>query len=125
MSRKIEKSSDAGSFVCEVPDGIPEVFVDGVSQIAVGMPNSKILFHSVAPTPGEDSERENRVARLTLVIPTAALFEFIANIATSTGDEVMAQTSKAGNLYQEQVVKQMLRLSQSAEQSKTKSDLKI
>lgn len=113
MPRKIEQQNDqGGGFECLIPDQIPELFVDGISQIAVGMPVTRILFHAVIPAQEVGEKIEQRVAKLSLVIPTASLLEFVANIATSTTSEVIASTNAAVSGFTDQVKTQMNRLAE-------------
>jgi hypothetical protein len=113
MPRKIEQQNDQGaSFECMVPDQLPELFVDGVSQIAVGMPVTRILFHAIIPPQEVGEKHEQRIAKLSLVIPTAALMEFVANVATGTSSEVVAGTSAAVSVFTGQVMTQINRLAE-------------
>ncbi|ANC46296.1 hypothetical protein [Pandoraea pnomenusa] len=111
MPRKIEQKNDqGGSFECVVPDQLPELYADGVSQIAVGMPITRILFHTVVPSQQAGEKIEQRVAKLSVVIPTAALMELIANIASNTSTEVVKSTNTAISAFTAQTVTQMNRL---------------
>jgi len=122
MPRKIEQLNDgAGSFECLVPDQLPELFVDGISQIALGMPVTRILFHASIPPQEQGEKIEQRVAKLSLVIPTAALMEFVANIATNTSAEVVTSTNAAISTYTAQTMVQMNRLAALTEISESKS----
>ncbi|MDR5797270.1 hypothetical protein QCE49_28130 [Caballeronia sp. LZ008] len=94
MPRKIEQRAEGVAFDCVVPDNITEIYADGASEIQFGMPMSRILFHSVAK-PGDGKTPEERVARLALVLPTSALLELVANIATNTTPEVAESTNSA------------------------------
>jgi hypothetical protein len=124
MPRKIEQQNDKGSFECLVPDQLPELFVDGVSQIAVAMPVTRIVFHATVP-PQELSEvgktPEQRVAKLSLVIPTAALMELVANIASNTTADVVTSTNAAVATYTAQTMVQMNRLAALTESAGSKS----
>jgi hypothetical protein len=122
MPRKIEQQNDqSGSFECLVPDQLPELFVDGISQIAVGMPVTRILFHAVIPPQEVGEKVEQRVAKLSLVIPTPALMELIANVASNTSADVVTSTNAAISTYTAQTMIQMNRLAALTEAAKPKS----
>ncbi len=121
MPRKIEQQNDKGSFECLVPDQLPELFADGISQIAVGMPVTRVLFHAVIPPNELGAKVEQRIAKLSLVIPTASLLEFVANIATSTTSEVMTGTNAAVSGFTAQVMTQMNRLAELTATAQSKS----
>ncbi|EIC23768.1 hypothetical protein Thi970DRAFT_00279 [Thiorhodovibrio frisius] len=64
-------------FDLHTPDGVPEIFVDGISQAMIGFPCTKILFHSVqappaAGTAGGVVEQRQAVLRLTIGSDTLA-----------------------------------------------------
>ncbi|WP_321808061.1 hypothetical protein [Burkholderia sp. BCC1993] len=109
MPREIKLIGENGGFTCLVPDQFPEVFVDGVSEIQVGMPVSRLLFHAVQ-VPANGDTPESRIARLSLVIPTAALMEFIGNIAANTTEEVVTTTTTASAAYLAQIAANINRL---------------
>ncbi len=112
MPRKIEQRTDHGSFECLIPDQLPELFADGISQIHLGMPVSRILFHAVIP-PQESGEKvEQRIAKLSLVIPTNSLLDLVVNIATNTSSEVVTSTNAAVSAFTAQVAAQMNRLAE-------------
>lgn len=52
----------------------PEVYADGISQMMIGHPVSKVTFHSVLDA-ANDGGKEMRKAKLLLTIPTASLLE--------------------------------------------------
>lgn len=52
----------------------PELFVDGFSQVMIGFPISKIVFHSVIE-PKDGKEKEIRKIVQTLTMPTAVAVE--------------------------------------------------
>ncbi|MBR8151649.1 hypothetical protein [Burkholderia vietnamiensis] len=109
MPRKIEQKSEAGSFSCVIPDDLREIYADGVSEIQVGMPVSRIIFHSVI-NPSINNKSEERRANLSLVIPTNQLMELVANIASATSQEVVSSSNAVGLAYAAQLSVQMNRL---------------
>ncbi|MCA8313224.1 hypothetical protein LGN43_02930 [Burkholderia multivorans] len=111
MSREITQQGENGSFVCLVPDQVPELFADGISEFQFGMPVSRLIFHAVQ-TPGNGEEAERRIAKLSLVMPTNALMELVANIATNTSDDVLASTTTASDAFASQARAQMKRLNE-------------
>lgn len=75
------------------PDALQSVYVDDLSQLALGVPVSKILFHTMGTTPIKTSEDgasiEQRNAALQLIIPTASLVNFakhVLSIASQNSD---------------------------------------
>lgn len=112
MPRTMKHRSELGKFDCVVPDNLPELFADGVTQLQLGIPISRIMFHAVtAPTNGaEDEQVEQRVAKLSLAIPTAALFELVANIASGADAETVTQTNVAVASYSAAVSQQLSRV---------------
>ncbi|WP_426396261.1 hypothetical protein ACN9M1_17105 [Ralstonia sp. R-29] len=109
MPRKIEHRSEESGFDCLVPDNLPELYADGVSSLQVGMPISRIMFHATTAD-GEQDKPEQRVAKLSVVIPTVALLELVANIATETGSDTAAATNAAAKGFAESVAAQIQRL---------------
>lgn len=121
MPREIKQTTEASGFTCLVPDQLPEIFADGVSEIQVGMPVSRLLLHAVQ-TPANGDEIEHRIARLSVVIPTASLLELIANIAGNTSAEVVAGTNIAATGFVGQVQTQINRLREMTEAVEKKAD---
>lgn len=58
----------------------PEVFIEGVSQVMVGFPLTKIVFHTVVE-PKDGKDKEVRRVVQTLSMPTIAAVE-LAKIIT-------------------------------------------
>lgn len=56
-----------------------EFFVDGTTHVLLGVPNSKVLFHSVLD-PAQNGKPEIRVAQARVTIPTLALVEFAKTV---------------------------------------------
>lgn len=110
MPRKIEQTGTNGKqFECLVPDNLAELYIDGVSELQVGIPNSRVLFHAVQ-VPGGEAEKERRIARLSLVLPTQVLFELVANIAEGSKKEVVENTSNGISVFGASLLEQVNRL---------------
>lgn len=121
MPRTLQHRSEQGNFDCVIPDDLPDFYADGVTQLQLGVPMSRILFHSViAPADGtEQTPVEHRLAKLSLAIPTAALFELVANIATGANKEAVAQTQGALALYSTAFAQQLARVAALAPDQKS------
>ena len=62
----------------------PTIYVEGLSQMMVGFPNSRILLHNwVERDPNNPSAPEVRQVACELVMPTSTLIEIAQNILTS------------------------------------------
>ncbi|MGF6766253.1 hypothetical protein P3T24_006599 [Paraburkholderia sp. GAS33] len=92
-------------------ENVPDFFADGVSNAAIGFPNTRLTFHVLQPPPvggplPEPGSVERRKVVFELVIPTAALFELCANIAQGamSGRQAMSDGATA---YRDQFVKLM------------------
>jgi hypothetical protein len=118
MSRTIEQRSEGGNFDCLVLDQVPELFTDGVSELQLGTPFSRILFHAVTQ-PATDAAVEQRVAKLSLVIPTVSLLELIANITEATTPETVTASEAAALGYAQHISKQLNRLAKLSPDSKS------
>lgn len=68
------------------PATIPVIYVEGISQMAVGFPNSRLMLNQFSQQSGEDENREE-VHHLAceLVVPTAALVEMAQGILKHLG----------------------------------------
>ena len=64
-------------FRLKTVQGLPEIYVDGVSALFPGWPNSKVIFHSAYPS---DPGAETRRAVLVLTLPTGTLLEMSRNV---------------------------------------------
>lgn len=80
MSKITQVRQDAVKFDLTINDDLPEMFTDGVSNMVMGNPVSKLTFHSVTTPAQSESEVEQRKAVLLLTIPTAVLLEMCRNI---------------------------------------------
>lgn len=123
MQRKIEFRGKQRKFDCVVPEGAPEVFVEGISEIQVGMPITRILFHSVTQPANKDNDSiEQRITRLSLVIPTSALFEFIGSMVKQTTDEAIDVTEQAIVSYSDGLRTQIKKLRSMNQASSSSGD---
>lgn len=60
------------------PPGKPTIYVEGISQLQLGMPNSRVLMHEKTETLPDQPQRHHLACEL--VVPTAALVEMCINI---------------------------------------------
>ncbi|MFM0115659.1 hypothetical protein [Paraburkholderia nemoris] len=87
MSSKLEIRQPNGSFNLEFPDDAKEIFIDGISQMNLGVPLSKLVCHAVihpAMKPGDIEER--RVA-CTITMPTQSLLAFVQSTLANIGSD--------------------------------------
>lgn len=77
---------DDAKFDLLIPDEISQTYADGVAQMMIGFPMSKILFFGVSASASEQQMQEGvevRKATFELTIPTIALLETAQNILTT------------------------------------------
>lgn len=67
-------------FDVTVSDSMPEIFTDGVSNMVMGNPVSKLTFHSVTVPVHGSNDVEQRKGVVRLVIPTPVLLEMCRNV---------------------------------------------
>jgi hypothetical protein len=66
---------------------VPTIYVEGISQLAVGFPNSRLTLHSMVDRMLEgDVMKEKRTVACELVMPTASMIEFAQIILNSLHD---------------------------------------
>jgi hypothetical protein len=58
---------------------IPSIYVEGITQMSVGFPNSRLLMHSFTEKTAPD-EQETRHVVCELIMPTAAIVELAQNL---------------------------------------------
>lgn len=75
-------------FEATIPDCMPEIFSDGVSQLLLGTPNSKLTFHTLITPANHENEFEQRQGVLRLTIPTPVLLELCRNILVAAQGSV-------------------------------------
>ncbi len=72
-----------------LPDQVNEVFIDGITQMNIGIPITKLVCHTVTSPAIKPGDVEQRQANLTLTIPTLALYQFLhgllGNLVTDEG----------------------------------------
>lgn len=96
MSRTIEIRENNVQCDITFPDDMPSIYVDDMSQLGIGVPVSRVLFHTLDNSPVKAAEDgspiEQRNATLQLIIPTASLVNFAKHVlsAASQNDEALA-----------------------------------
>jgi hypothetical protein len=63
---------------------VPSIYVEGVSQMLIGFPNCRMMFHNLSqkdPTNADAPEIRNMVCEL--IMPTAALIEMARGILST------------------------------------------
>lgn len=74
------------------------IYVEGLSQMMIGFPNSRLIFHSlVMPADAQTGTPETRQIGCELVIPTAALVESVGilmNQLTGAREALKAGTAE-------------------------------
>ncbi len=89
----------AEGFTLGHPEQLEELYVDGVSGLIPGWPNSKLLLHSVFPRkPGDTNAAENRRAVLVVTMPTAVMIEMSQKLL-STFVGAKDQLEAAANIH--------------------------
>jgi len=76
----------------------PELFAEGLTQIMLGYPNSRLLLHTLI-APKEGAKKEIRRAVATLTIPTATLIELanlVLDAARRTGEQLLEFQAASG-----------------------------
>lgn len=58
--------------------GVPSIYVEGLSQLTLGVPNTRLVMHSFAER--DSNGQETRHIACELIMPTAAMVEFVQNI---------------------------------------------
>jgi len=99
MSRTIEFREPHAAFDLVIPDDLPEVYADDLSHVMMGIPISKVIFHSVSssaniPANGAPPRQlEVREAVLQMTMPTLALVNFAKNVlaVASQNDALVKQ----------------------------------
>lgn len=103
MGQLIQVREDKNKFDLLINDNIPEVFSDGLSQLLMGYPVSKLIFHSVT-APALDNGIEQRQGVIRLAIPTPVLLELCRNILSSALSSI-DELSEGGKQIDTQVKK--------------------
>lgn len=65
-------------------NSVPSIYVEGVSQMLIGFPNSRILLHSLSQKdPANANAPEIRTMACELIIPTTAMLEMARGILST------------------------------------------
>jgi hypothetical protein len=85
MAEVVNVRTPAAAFDLHLPDDLQEFYADGVSNVAIGYPNSRLTLHTVLPpslAPGAVTQNmvEQRRVVAEVIIPTASLFELLSNL---------------------------------------------
>lgn len=56
---------------------VPTIYVEGISQVALGFPNSRLLFHSLATKTNNETQEEVHQLAAEIVIPTSSLIDML------------------------------------------------
>lgn len=82
---------------------VPCVYVEGLSQIMFGFPNSRVVLHNMATreSAAPDATETQNVA-LEIVIPTAGLLEMCKNVLQHAA-EIGPQIKSSGEQWMEAV----------------------
>lgn len=110
MSHARTYKPEGAGFTIEYPEDLKELFVEGVTSLAVGYPYSKLILHSVRPplpnAPVDGSVEEKRLAVLQLAIPTAALLELCLSVVNNTAagaDQLTSAAQAMQKVFSDQV----------------------
>lgn len=106
MTTTVQIRDDNTKFDLVISDNMPEIFTDGVAQLLMGYPISKLTFHSVVTSPDSSSQIEQRKGILSLAMSTPVLLELCRNVliaAQSSLDEL----SEGGTKIDSQIRKIM------------------
>ena len=82
------------AFILEGRIAAPEIFVDGWSQVLVGYPLTKVVFHTLVQPSGPDTKEIRKVA-MTMTIPLAQAIQFAQTILSycKNGEQQLAGTA--------------------------------
>lgn len=62
-------------------DSTPTIYVEGVSQVMIGIPNSRMIFHDHIQRQETNGNREEvRHIALEVVMPTSAIIDMVSNL---------------------------------------------
>lgn len=78
----------------KAPTGVPTVYVEGVSQMLIGFPNSRLLLHSFSERDATNPDApERRTIACEIVIPTPGLIEMAQLVINSIAQNKEALSS--------------------------------
>ena len=92
------------SFVIEIKDNCDAIYSDGVAQVAIGFPVSKIFFFQSHQPVGSDGPKEIRRVTHTVTIPTVRLVEACKHVLGAV-KSVEEQLVRLGNAQSTQLQK--------------------
>jgi hypothetical protein len=103
MAEVVEVRTDQANFDLVFPEQVTAMYADGISNAAIGFPVSKLFFHTTEPPrqimqDGTAPPIERRKVVLEMTIPTAALVELCANIASSASQSRDSLMTGANNM---------------------------
>lgn len=86
------------------PQGMPSLYVEGIAQMLVGFPNSRIFLSQFSQSNGEGESKED-VHHLAceLIVPTGALIELAQGILNNLGTNKEA-LEVAGTEWMQKVI---------------------
>lgn len=91
-------------------DSAPTIFADGIAQVALGYPMSRVIFHTVSGVQAlAEGMSEQRKAEATIVMPTANLIEamkLVLDLARQNED-ALATLHDAGAVRVREMLQQM------------------
>lgn len=99
-----------GKFETVIPDSMPEIFSDGISQLLIGTPVSKLTFHTLVAPASNPNELEQRQGVFRLTIPTPVLLELCRNVLLAAQHSTTTFT-EGGKMIDAQVKKIMAGIS--------------
>jgi len=86
----------------------PTIYADGVAQVAMGYPLSRVILHTVTASESlAEGAPEQRKAEVTIVMPTATLLEacnLLLQVARTNESELVALGDQGGDRLREQLV---------------------
>ena len=78
------KSNPALQIQTVASANVPSIYVEGVSQMLIGFPNSRLMLHNLSQKdPTSPDAPEIRTMACELIIPTAALIEMARGILST------------------------------------------
>ncbi|MBB5411972.1 hypothetical protein HDG34_005938 [Paraburkholderia sp. HC6.4b] len=95
MSRSISVNENGANFVLDFPDSTPDNFADGVSQLLIGWPTSKVVFHTLTQPASKADPQEQRQCALRLTVPTPVLLELAQQIVGALAHNNQSLTEAA------------------------------
>ncbi|AOI60372.1 hypothetical protein [Burkholderia diffusa] len=99
MTRKVEVRTPAATFDLLIEETLTETYVDGISNVSMGYPLSKVMLHTNRPPEVQEQPAvEVREAVVRLVIPTGSLLEFALNILKGAAESRDALVSGSNQM---------------------------